>query len=162
MTKFLRIVENNLPSEQEGELGRMVDKLADLLNTIGSVEVASTAPPGELIVNIDEHTIVLEIKDVHTKHSEEDEETGFGATYNLNKGVEGLAAQAKTGAAGAVASMFGTDAQKARTAVKDRQAVVKKAIPIYARVTKSLNDALTKANQDITKDNQVAANPTAI
>ena len=161
MTKFLRIVENNLPSEQESDLGKMVDKLAQLLDTIGSVEINSTAPSRELTVTIDGHTIVLEVKDVSSTR-DEDEETSFGATYNVNKGVEGLAAQAKTGAAGAVASMFGTDAQKARTAVKDRQAVVKKAIPVYAKVTKSLSDALTKASQDITKDNQVASNPTAI
>jgi hypothetical protein len=161
MSKFLRIVENNLPSEHESQLGKMVDKLAELLNTIGSVEVNSTAPSKELTVNINGHTIVLDVKDV-TVTGDEDEETGFGATYNLNKGVEGLAAQAKSGAAGAVANMFGTDAQKARTAVKDRQAVVKKAIPVYAKVTKSLSDALTKATQDITKDNQTVANPTAI
>ena len=59
MKKFLRIVENNLPSQQEGEAKVLVDKLAELLDTIPGIRVESTSPTKELKIYIDGHCIVL-------------------------------------------------------------------------------------------------------
>lgn len=150
MTKFLRIVENNLPSEQEGELGKMTDKLAELLNTIGSVEVASTAPASELTVNIAGHTIVLEIKDVHSKNTEEDAEdpkigVAMNAQYNIDAKITDMANRATKG----TTFGFGGAAAQAKTAVAKRDAVVKRAIPIYNQVTDELNKALKNADPSI-------------
>jgi len=155
MSRFLSLVENNIPSQEEGSMSMLVDKLVELLDTIGSVTVTSTAPSKELIVEVDEYTITLVVKDIHPSNKEEEEENSLKSKYNLDQNVEGLAAQAKTGISGAIAGAFGTVAQQAKQAVKKREALVKQAVPLYDKVTDALGRAIDTAritvrNQSIT------------
>ena len=101
MTKFLKLVENNLPSEEDMNLSVMVDKLAELLDTIDSVTVVSTAPARELTVNINGHTIVLEVKDAYSDQIEKIAEAAginpkvdMQAKYNIDSEVDSMASQA--------------------------------------------------------------------
>lgn len=154
MSKFLRLVENNLPSEEEAGMGKMVDKLVELLDSIDSIIVTSDVPAQKLTIDIDGHRIVLEVKDVQYSKDSEDEESSMKATYNLNQGVEGLATQASTGIAGAIAGKFGSVAQKAKQAVKRRNDVAVAAIPVYDKVTQKLEQAIRSASRSITAQDQ--------
>lgn len=147
MSKFLRLVENNLPSEEEAGMGNMVDKLVELLDSIDSITVTSDVPAQELTIDIDGHKIVLEVKDVHTKQHEEDAETmatpvAMDAQYKIDAKIADMASRAKSGA---LFGKIGSAAQLAKSAQNRRDNVVKKAIPIYDTVTKELEAALTKA-----------------
>ena len=51
------------------------------------------------------------------------------------------------GAGGLAGKILGTSAQAAKKAVKDREKVNKKAIPVFQKATKELEQALTKAAQ---------------
>lgn len=154
MTKFLKLVENNLPSKTETGMSEMVDKLVELIDSINSITVTSTAPANELTIEIDGHVIILEVKEVKVKDGDEEEESSLKATYNLNQGVEGLAAQASTGIAGAIAGKFGTTAQKARQAVRKRNDISAAAIPVYDKVTQKLAQAVTAAGKALTVRDQ--------
>ena len=129
----------------------MVDKLAELLDTIDSVTVVSTAPARELTVNINGHTIVLEVKDAYSDQIEKIAEAAginpkvdMQAKYNIDSEVDRMASQAGSG------TIFGmgNSAMKAKSAKKRRDDVVAKAIPIYDDITKQLEGALknTKVN----------------
>ena len=154
MSKFLRLVENNLPSEEEAGMGTMVDRLVELLDSIDSITVTSNVTAQELTIDIDGHKIVLEVKDVQSSEDSEDEESSMKASYNLNQGVEGLASQASTGIAGAIAGKFGSTAQKARQAVKRRNDIAVAAIPVYDKVTQKLEQAVRAASRSITAQDQ--------
>jgi len=146
MTKFLKLVENNLPSEEDMNLSVMVDKLAELLDTLDSVTVVSTAPARELTITINGHIIVLEVKDAYSEQTEKIAEevsasVDMAAKYNIDSEVDRMASQAGSG------TIFGmgTAAMKAKSAKKRRDDVVGKAIPIYDNITKQLEGALKNA-----------------
>jgi hypothetical protein len=141
MSRFLNIVENNLPIPSDDKLNSVVDKLADLLNTISEIDVVSAASPEELTVSINGNIITLTVKDIKEGYSEEDAEMAMSADYQIDSKIADMASRAKSGA---VFGRFGSAAAKAKSAQDRRDKVVTKAIPIYDKVTKDLESALSK------------------
>ena len=75
---------------------------------------------------------------------EEDESVNADTgTYEVDKEVENLGDKASSGLKGQAAKLFGTSAQRAKSAVKERQNVAGQAVDAYRkgtqRITKSLN-----------------------
>lgn len=141
MSRFLNIIESNLPTPSDNNLNKVVDKLADLLNTISEIDVVSATSPEELTVSINGNIITLHVKDVKAGHSEEDAETlNMSADYQIDSKIADMASRAKSGA---IFGKFGSAAAKAKSAQDRRDKVVTRAIPIYDKVTSDLEKALS-------------------
>jgi hypothetical protein len=167
MSKFLRIVEETLPSEHNNELSEMVDELANLLNQVcDDVEVVSTSPAEDMEITIDDHIIKLKIISVH-KSNESFKEAAISAAVNnsdvLDNNVSNLAAKANS-AKGPVAGPMGNVLQKAKTAVTDRaKTIMQIGIPVYQSATAAIKkvaqglkqklDSFTNASN--TSDNSI-------
>ena len=64
---------------------------------------------------------------------------------NIDDAVGRIADKASSGVGGLVGKLVGTSGQKAKKAIKDREKVNKKAIPVYIKATKEIENALTRA-----------------
>lgn len=152
MSKFIDIIESATPVLQDNGreskidhiINKMVDRLSELLNNIEDIEVISTDVPEELQVRVNDITLTLRVTDV-TEGIDEDNET---YNYELDRGVEALAAKANSGLSGFAGKIFGTKYQQAKAAVRERQNVASKGIDVYRRVTKKLEDAIAASDKD--------------
>jgi len=134
MSKFLSIVENNLPSEQASIKSNMVDKLVELLNTVSQIEVESLHRPKELKIKIGNNHIVLEVKSVYTSDikSEDAEDPALAAANTVDRNVDMLAAKKDP---------------IALPAQTDRIKTVRGAVGVYKDLTKQLATASRIAKQ---------------
>jgi hypothetical protein len=156
MSKFLQIIEGLKPTEDNSSKLGMVSALVTLIDTVPGIDV-SVVDHNTFIINIKGHDITVDVRDIEGSVNEQ-AASSFNPVYNLDQGVEGIAAKALYRGPGS--SMLGiTTAQKANAAVKKREKVVKKAIPVYDNITKKLEAAITSA---LPLSNQYSSNPSVI
>jgi hypothetical protein len=91
--------------------------------------------------------VVLEVKDAIKPATEDNQGFARAATSkrNIDDAVGRIADKASSGVGGLVGKLVGASGQKAKKALKDREKVNRKAIPVYVKATKELEQALTKA-----------------
>lgn len=147
MSKFLNLVENTMPSAEDEAQNKMVDVLAELLNKIPSIDVISTSKPEELKISINGSEITLHVTNVTNNGATDEDNEMKVKDYDLDRGVEGLAAKANSGISGAVAGMFGSPYQKAKKAVKRRLDASIQGIDVYNKVTDNLISAIQNSKK---------------
>jgi hypothetical protein len=82
------------------------------------------------------------------KYGEEDETINAGTgTYEVDKEVEGLAGKASGGLRGLLGKLFGTSAQKAKAAVKERQGLAAQAVDAYKKGSERIRKGLQAVKQ---------------
>jgi len=145
MSRFLKIIEQNNPSPHNESKRMMVSKLVELLDKLPGIDV-KIIDHNTFTVSVDGNDITLDVRDIDTLN---EQGPSFNPTYNLDKGVEAMAAKALY--KGPFSGILGaTSAQKANQAVKKREAVVKKAIPVYQKITDALSDAIEASQNTAT------------
>jgi len=150
MSRFLKIIEQNNPSPHVESKRMMVSKLVELLDNLPGIDV-KIIDHNTFTVSVNGNDITLDVRDIDNLNeamyqppAKTSTGASFNPTYNLDQGVEGLAAKALYKGPGS--GMLGvTSAQQANQAVKKREAVAKKAIPVYNKITKDLEDAIKNA-----------------
>lgn len=138
MSKFLQIIESNIPSEDKSSKLNMVSTLVSLIDTLPGIDV-STVDHNTFVINVNGNDITVDVRDIEGSVNEQ---SSFDPSYNLDQAVSNMASKALYKGPGS--SMLGiTSAQKANAAVKRREKVVQKAIPVYDKITKDLEAAIT-------------------
>jgi hypothetical protein len=85
------------------------------------------------------------------KYAEEDESiNATTGTYEVDKEVEGLAGKASGGLKGLAGKLFGTSAQKAKSAVKERQNLANQAVDAYRKGSVRIKKGLQSVKQTAT------------
>tara|TARA_R110001583_G_scaffold22985_1_gene85595 strand:+ start:734 stop:1138 length:405 start_codon:yes stop_codon:yes gene_type:complete len=134
MSRFLRLVEENRPGEDKYTV-ELRDVNGELID---SFEMWGTGSPFE---NFDtfkrEFGAPIPAEDIEVIAGPEQ--------YDVDTAVTGLAAKAASGLKGFAAKGLGTGAQEAKSAVKKRDNIAKKAVRVYKKRTKELKDAVKKA-----------------
>lgn len=133
MSKFFELCEQYDPIQSESP--KM--KLAEFLKEKG-VGVQLVDGDNMLYIDVGDFTIPVTVEE----NEEEGEDISSGKEYDIGDEVEKLADKAHSGIRGLTAKGIGTSAQKAKSAVKKRQNVAKKAVDVYDRKTKSLENDL--------------------
>ena len=136
MNKFLRLVEENRPGEDKYTV-ELRDVNGELID---SFEMWGTGSPFD---NFDEFK-----REFGAPIPVEDAEVKAGPVkYDVEKAVTGLADTAEGGLKGLAAKAIGTGPQQAKTAVKKRDKLAKKAINVYKKKTKELGKAIQAAGR---------------
>lgn len=134
MSKFLNLVEEFDPANN----GNPKWELIDFLKSKG-IKVSLVRNTDMLYIDTGHKTIAVNISE-----SEEDVESinaGTGS-YEIDGEVEKLGDKANSGLTGMAAKMWGTPAQKAKTAVKKRQQIAGKAVDAYNKGTQRIEKGL--------------------
>ncbi len=142
MSKFLEAVENNIP---EKDLDKITDAKRALQRFLLSkdINVKVKTFRDDVMIELEDGRIVkLEVRDI-TDNVEDQEVVSGSQTYDVDAEVANLAAKAKSGAAGLAGKVFRTGAQKAKSALKAREKVAKKAIDVYVKDTKNLEKTIS-------------------
>ena len=139
MSKFLNLIEQFDPQNTEDPKW----KLVDFLKSKG-VNVSMVRGTDMLYIDTGDSTIAVSISD-----NEEDVESINASTgqYDVDNEVEGLANKASSGLQGMAAKFFGTSAQKAKSAVKQRQQVAGQAVDAYSKGTDRIKKGLNAVKQ---------------
>ena len=139
--QFIRLCENFDPSNEDLSMTTM--ELSQFLNEKG---IPTKDKGTYLMIEGGGKYIILEVLQAESMVADNEEEAesvnvGFGA-YDVNQAVQELGDTAASGMKGFAARMYGTDAQNAKTAIKNRKKVAAKAVDAYNVATKRLEDAL--------------------
>lgn len=136
MAKFLELCEEFDPRNS----GDPKWALYDFLKSKG-ISVSMVRDTNLLYIDTGEQNIAVEIS-----ANEEDEQINAGVgTYEVDKEVENLGNKAASGLKGAAGRLVGNSAQRAKSAVKKRQNLAKKAVDVYDKGTKRLEQGLRNA-----------------
>ena len=131
MSKFLRLVQENRPGEDKYTV-ELKDVNGELVDSFLMFGVGS---PFE---NFDRFK-----EEFGAPIPVEDQEVAHGAgDYDVDKEVNKLADKAAGGLGGVIGKLRGTGPQKAKKAVKKRDAAALQAIQVYNQDTKKLNKAI--------------------
>lgn len=144
MTKFLKLCEQYDPSNQDVQ-----DAALWIKQVLSEADVPFSGDGDEIRIPTEYGVAVLKVvafeKDEEVAH-EEDEQINAGiGTYEVDKEVENLGSKAESGAKGMVGKVFGTAAQRAKSAIKKRQRLAKQAVDVYDAGTKRLEQGLRNA-----------------
>jgi len=136
MSQFLSLCEEFDPNNS----GSAKWQLKDFLESKG-ITVSIVRGTNMLYISTDSETVAVEVVE---QDAEEDAESllNQGDKYAVGDEVEGLANKANSGLKGLAAKGMGTSAQQAKTAVKRRQNVAKKAVGAYEQRTKNIENEL--------------------
>lgn len=158
MSKFLKIIENNIPSKTNESKLAMVSMLVKLIDTIQGIDV-SVVDHNTFIININGSDITVDVRDIETNVSEQ---SSFDHTYDIDQEVNKMASKALyKGPGSGLFGKFGTTPMKAQAAVKKRENVIKTAISVYNDITKDLEQAVG-ASKLRTKTGSGYRNPTGV
>jgi|TARA_R100000081_G_C4660065_1_gene87146 hypothetical protein len=125
MSKFLKLVQENTPGEEDGRGPYTVEYKDSRGNVMARLTIRNDV--GSSYDNfLDFAKVTNGDLEVESKQPVEDQET---ETANTTKDVELAAATAKKGVSGAIAGAMGTVAQKAKKAVERRKKVIKAQLP---------------------------------
>jgi hypothetical protein len=139
MKKFLNLCEQFDPQNTEDPKW----KLIDFLKSRG-VNVSMVRGTDMLYIDTGETTIAVNV----SIPEEEAESINAGTgTYEIDKEVENLGNKANSGLKGMAAKMWGTPAQKAKTAVRQRQRVAGQAVDAYSKGTERIKKGLQSVKQ---------------
>ena len=131
MNKFLELCEEYNPVQSESPKW----KLIDFLKSKG-VNVSLIKDTDMLYIDTGESTIAVNVDEGHEEEAES-VHADYGS-YNVNDEVENLAAKAEKGLKGIGQRTFGNNAPQAKAALKKRANVAKKAVDVYNKKTKKL------------------------
>lgn len=135
MGKFLELCEEFDPNNNNDPKWELIDFLRSK-----GVNVSLVRDTDMLYIDTGSKTIAV------TVSVPEEEAEGISAgtgTYEVDKEVENLASKATGGPLGLIArKMFGTSAQAAKSAVKRRQNIAKKAVDAYDKGTQRIEKGL--------------------
>jgi hypothetical protein len=137
MGKFLELCEEFNPNNN-GDKWELIEFLK------------SKGIDASLVQNTDMINISIGPKTVsiNVSSSEEDESINAGTgTYEVDQEVEKLGNKASSGLRGLAGKAWGTSAQKAKSAVKKRQAVAAKAVDAYDKGTQRIEKGLQQVKQ---------------
>ena len=147
MSKFLKLIEEHDPATKR----RMVDsskakksKFLEILEQYDPANEQKREDAFKTKMLLHEKKKRLRKK----KYAEEDESINAGTgTYEIDKEVEGLAGKASGGLLGLAAKFFGTSAQKAKSAVKERQNLAAQAVDAYRKGSVRIKKGLQAVKQ---------------
>jgi hypothetical protein len=142
MNKFLKLCEQFDPSNQDTQEAALWIK-----QVLSEAEIPFSGD-GDMIKIPTEYGVatlkVISFEKDSDVDAEDEESVNVGTgTYEVDKEVEKLGATASSGLKGMAAKLFGTSAQKAKSAVKKRQNVAKKAVDAYDKGTQRIEKALS-------------------
>ena len=143
MSKFLDLVIESTPSEGKGPF------TVEYKDVDGNL-MATAIIPDNVGSSYDNFIKFVEMSGgkLHVEGNVEDQEVVLGnQTYDVDAEVANLAAKAKSGAAGLAGKVFRTGAQKAKSALKAREKVAKKAIDVYVKDTKNLEKTISNKSR---------------
>jgi hypothetical protein len=142
MDSFLKLIEAYDPQNADN-----INAAWEAKNFLNDLNVPFSSNGQEIRLHLDVGDVVLQVTGFEKRDAmpEEDAE-GIDAstgTFKIDGEVEKLADTANSGVKGMIAKrLFGTSAQKAKSAVKKRQNVAKQAVDAYEKGTKSIEDGL--------------------
>jgi len=137
MGKFLELCEEFNPNNNG-------DKW-ELIEFLKSKGINATLVQNTDMINI---SIGPKTVSINVSSSEEDESINAGTgTYEVDQEVEKLGNKASSGLRGLAGKAWGTSAQKAKSAVKKRQAVAAKAVDAYDKGTQRIEKGLQQVKQ---------------
>ena len=139
MNKFLNLCEEFDPKNTSDPKWELIDFLKSKGISVSFIRNTD-------MVTIDTGDKIISVTVSNNEEEAESINAGTG-TYVVDKEVEKLGNTAASGLTGLAAKGFGTAAQKAKTAVKNRQRVAGKAVQTYEKSTKDLESALASASR---------------
>lgn len=143
MGKFLDICEQFDPQNTEDPKW----KLVDFLKSKG-INVSLVRNTDMLYIDTGSDTIAVNV----SMPEEEAESINAGTgTYEVDQEVENLGNKANSGLRGLAAKAWGTPAQKAKTAVAQRQKVAGQAVDAYKKGTQRIQKGLQAVKQSTIK-----------
>jgi len=163
MNKFLKLIEQSLPDEDKQLQYTVLEKIANVFSKAlkGSPGIVVNAEyPDKLIFGIDRDKVIFtltEIIDGDGDGKVDPEEDAEDTSFKVDKEVEKLAAKASSGAAGLFGKLVGTGPQRAKAAIKQREAkVTGPAIDYFNKETDDLVAALQVAKANTSKKFNIA------
>ena len=142
MSKFLKLVQENTPGEEDGRGPYIVEYKDSQGNVMAKLTILNDV--GSSYDNfLDFAKVTQGDLEVASEQPVEDQEIKSGpGTYDIDAEVGKLASKAKSGVAGMAGKMIGTGAQKAKSAMKEREKAAKDAIRVYKQNTQDLKQAI--------------------
>jgi hypothetical protein len=134
MSKFLNLIEEFNPENN----GDPKWELIDFLKSKG-INVSLVRDTDMLYIDTGSKTIAVNISQAEEEAESINASTG---TYEVDKEVESLGDKASSGLTGLAAKAWGSSAQKAKTAVKQRQQVAGQAVDAYRKGTDRIQKGL--------------------
>ena len=149
MSKFLDILEQHDPSNQS-----KMDAAFQAKFFLYENEIPFSSQGSKIILHAEQGDIILEAISIQPRQmadAEEDESINASVgDYSVSGEVEKLADKASSGLKGMAGKLFGTSAQKAKSAVKERQRVAGQAVDAYRKGTDRLKKGLQSVNRSAT------------
>lgn len=146
MSKFLTILEEYDPSNEH-----KVDAAFQTKFFLYEQEVPFSSKGSQIILHAEKGDITLEVVGMRARpiaDAEEDESINASTgTYEVDKEVEKLGSQAASGLKGLAAKVYGTSAQRAKAATKERSRVAGQAVDAYRKGTDRIKKGLQAVKQ---------------
>jgi hypothetical protein len=150
MSRFLEILENHDPANT----GKM-DAAFQAKFFLYEQEVPFSSNGSKIILHAEQGDIVLEAIAMQPRQmadAEEDENINASTgTYEVDQEVEKLGDKAASGLKGLAAKAWGTSAQRAKTATKERQRVAGQAVDAYRKGTERIKKGLQAVKASATQ-----------
>jgi hypothetical protein len=141
MSKFLEILEQHDPANQS-----KMDAAFQAKFFLYEAEVPFSSKGSQIILHAEQGDIILEavgMKARQVADAEEDESINASTgTYEVDQEVEKLGSKAASGLKGVAGKLFGTSAQKAKAATKERGRVAGEAVKAYRKGTERIKKGL--------------------
>ena len=141
MSKFLEILEQHDPANQS-----KMDAAFQAKFFLYEQEVPFSSKGSQIILHAEQGDIILEAVGMRSRQvadAEEDESINASTgTYEVDQEVEKLGDKAASGLKGAAGKLFGTSAQKAKAATKERGRVAGQAVDAYRKGTDRIKKGL--------------------
>ena len=141
MSKFLEILEQHDPANQS-----KMDAAFQAKFFLYEQEVPFSSKGSQIILHAEQGDIILEAVGMQARQvadAEEDESINASTgTYEVDQEVEKLGSKAASGLKGVAGKLFGTSAQKAKAATKERGRVAGQAVDAYRKGTERIKKGL--------------------
>ena len=138
-SKFLNLCEEFSPENSSDPKWELIDFLKSK-----GINVSVIRDTDMLYIDTGTRTIAINVSD--NEEEAENINAGFG-DYDIDKEVENLGSKAASGLTGMAGKLFGTSAQKAKTALKKRQQVAGQAVGAYNAATDRIKKGIDQAKR---------------
>jgi len=151
MSKFLEILEQHDPANQS-----KMDTAFQAKFFLYEQEVPFSAKGSQIILHAEQGDIILEavgmkVKKVADAEEEDESINASTGTYEVDQEVEKLGSKAASGLKGVAGKIFGTSAQKAKAATKERGRVAGQAVDAYRKGTERIKKGLDAVKRSAIK-----------
>lgn len=138
-SKFLNLCEELSPTNSSDPKWELIDFLKSK-----GVNVSGIRDTDMLYIDTGGKTIAINVS--NNEEEAESVNAGFG-NYDIDKEVEGLGAKAHSGLTGMAGKLFGTSAQQAKAAMKERQQVASQAVGAYKSATQRIKKGVEQSKK---------------